>query len=159
MIQFQLEPEGLGIKRAGSVSFSPSPSLKAGKIHIPALRQLGRERELSLSHFFCSAQASHGLDQTHPHQRWQSALLTLPIQTFCCCSICLVLRTPWTNLIQKYPQRDTESKNVKPDIRAPPGLVKWIHKISKVPMNPIMTEIKKTIIALALNKQRCSALL
>ena len=80
MIQFQFEPEGLRTKRAGSVSFSQS--LKAGENQYPSSKTV-RKREgiLPYSMSFCSTQAFNGLDQTHLHQGWQSALLNLPIQT------------------------------------------------------------------------------
>ena len=160
MIQFQLEPEGLRIKRAGSVSFSPSPSLKGRKNQHPSSNTI-RQREGIIPTPLLFVLFRPPMDWIRPtHIRDGNLLYSFyQFKCFCCCSVYLILRTPWTNLIQNYPQRDMESKNVNPNIRAPHGLVKWIHKINKVPMKPIMTQIKKTIIALALNRQKCSALL
>ena len=158
MIQFQLEPEGLRIKRAGSVSFSPS--LKGRKNQHSSSNTV-RQREGIIPIPLLFVLLRPPMDQIRPTHITEGNLLysLYQFKGFCCCSVYLALTTPQTNLIQKYPQRDIKSKNVKPNIRAPHGLVKWIHKISKVPQKPIMTEIKKTIIALALNRQRCSALL
>lgn len=84
MVWFQSEPEGLRTSVADAVSSSPSlspcPKAEAGT-DTPARRQSGRERILSHS-AFSSIQASHGLDNAHPHQEGPLVFLGPLIQAF-----------------------------------------------------------------------------
>ena len=77
---FYSSSEGLGTRRADGIIFSTSPNSKAGKDQGFSSKS-GRESKFSLACHFCSLQAFDGLDEAHSHQRGQSALLSLPIQT------------------------------------------------------------------------------